>query len=456
MCSFKERKACSVLLSAVLLTAGAFASPGAAHASMTAELATCTGGEAPGNAASFSPAISANGRYIAYHSNASNLVNNDRNGVGDVFVRDGRVCRTALTSIGSGAVQGNNFSDAPSISADGRYVAFASVAANLVNRDTNAASDIFVRDRKRGTTTRVSISSSGTQANGPSYRPAISADVRYVVFSSRASNLVPGDTNGTGDVFLRDLRRGTTERVSVSTTGLQADGNSAGLDFQVAADTTGRYVVFGSEASNLVAGDTNGARDVFVRDRKRRTTQRVNVSSDGSQADGGTSGTPAMSANGRFVSFSSSAANLVSGDTNGAFDMFVRDLVYGRTERVSVSSGGAQSNNTSVGDGQAMSANGRYVTFLSAASNLVPGDSNDQFDIFVRDRQRRVTQRVSVSTAGAQTDDYSVNEAISANGRYVVFASLASTLIPGDTNRDYDVYVRDRRLGTTKLVSAAA
>ncbi len=203
----------------------------------------------------------------------------------------------------SNGAEGNDQSRDPAISSDGRYVAFGSDASNLVSGDTNAARDVFVRDRKLGTTRRVSVSSTETQGNSVSFGlPAISSDGRYVAFGSDASNLVPGDTNRSADVFVRDRKLGTTRRVSVSST--ETQGNSPVSFGPPAISSAGRYVAFGSDASNLVSGDTNGSADVFVRDRKLGTTRRVSVSSTGAQGDSGSFG-PVISSRGRYVSFSS-------------------------------------------------------------------------------------------------------------------------------------------------------
>ncbi len=228
-------------------------------------------------------------------------------------------------SVASNGTQGNDgsaaYSGSPAISANGRYVAFASGSSNLVPGDTNDRTDVFVRDLRSGTTRRVSVAGDGTQANHGSHAPAISADGRYVTFASVASNLVPGDTNHTGDVFVRDLRSGTTRRVSVAGNGAQ--GNHSSYGSAISAD--GRYVAFLSDASNLVPGDTNGASDVFVRDRRSGTTRRVSVAGNGTQGNLD-SGDQAISADGRYVAFDSYASNLVPGDTNDNQDVFVRDL----------------------------------------------------------------------------------------------------------------------------------
>ncbi len=399
--------------------------------------------EAQGNGVSVDPTISSDGRYVAFTSIATNLVPGDTNRSDDVFVRDRKLGITRRVSVSSTETQGHASSAGPAISADGRYVAFGSEASNLVPGDTNGSQDVFVRDRKLGTTGRVSVSGTENEGNddvnfGP---PAISADGRYVAFGSEASNLVPGDTNGSRDVFVRDRKLGTTGRVSVSGTEAQANGDVSFGSPAMSSD--GRYVSFVSEASNLVPGDTNRSRDVFVRDRKLGTTGRVSLSGTETQGNGDVDfEAPAISSAGRYVSFGSAASNLVPGDTNDTSDVFVRDRELGTTRRVSVSSTGAQGNRGS-GD-PAISSAGRYVSFRSDASNLVAGDTAGAVDVFVRDRKLGTTRRVSVSSTGAQGNSFSFEPAISSRGRYVSFSSDASNLVAGDTNGAFEVFVRIR------------
>jgi len=394
-----------------------------------------------GNDGSFNPALSTNGRYVAFESSASNLVPGDTNGVGDVFVHDRDTGATARVSVASNGVAGNASSGSPAISADGRYVAFRSGASNLVPGDTNGDTDVFVYDRDTGATARVSVASNGSQANGESRLPALSGDGRYIAFESEASNLVPADSNGQWDVFVHDRQTGATTRVSVASNGSPANGAS---DFPtLSAD--GRYVAFGSQASNLVPADTNGAWDVFVHDRQTATTTRVSVASDGTPGNGH-SAIPALSADGRHVAFISQASNLVPGDNNriGILDVFVHDLDTGATTLVSVASDGGQAN-----DGSEtlirLSADGRYVAFVSPATNLVPGDTNGAFDDFVHDRQTGATTRVNVASDGSQaigSDTGKPALGLSADGRYVAFSSEATNLVPGDSNGAEDVFVR--------------
>ena len=401
------------------------------------------GAQADGDA--FLPSISADGRCVAFESGASNLVDDDTNSKFDVFVRDRRLGRIERLSVSSAGAQGNGDSDTPAISADGRYVAFASLATNLVAGDSNLAYDVFLRDRLLGVTERVSVDSAGTQGDGASghdFGISISADGRYVAFASDATNLVVGDANGTWDVFVRDRLLGTTERVSVDSGGAEGDGLSYGPS--ISAD--GRFVAFASLATNLVAGDTNGSRDVFVRDRLLATTERVSVDSTGAESQNDTSGSIhaplSISADGLRVAFSSDATNLVPGDTNGTSDVFVRDRLFGTTERVSVDSAGTQGNADSFHP--SISADGLAVAFDSFATNLVSGDTNAVGDVFVRNLRRATTERVSVSSAGAQASRWSDVPSISTDGRCVAFDSADTSLASGDTNAAWDAFVRDR------------
>jgi hypothetical protein len=203
------------------------------------------------------------GGWIAFRSTASNLVAGDTNGVEDVFVRDGNVTRRL--SLGNGNIEANGASSEAALDNHDRRVAFTSRATNLAGNDTNALPDVFVHDKITGATVRASVAANGAQANGASSHPAISADGTLVAFYSEATNLVPNDTNGQGDVFLRDLQAGTTERISVDSSGLQSDGDSGAKIVRITLD--GRFMLFDSLATNLVPGDTNSARDIFVRER---------------------------------------------------------------------------------------------------------------------------------------------------------------------------------------------
>jgi Tol biopolymer transport system component len=201
-------------------------------------------------------------------------------------------------------------------------VAFESDASNLVPGDTNGMRDIFVYDFMTKSTTRVSVDAAGRQANGSSYNAATAGDGRFVAFESDATNLVPSDFNGRRDIFLHDAVTGSTTRASVDSTGREANGPS----FNAAVSGDGRFVAFDSDATNLVPLDSNGKRDVFVRDVTAGSTTRVSVDSAGRQAIGGASGAPAITIDGLFVAFESDAVNLVLNDTNGKRDIFVHDM----------------------------------------------------------------------------------------------------------------------------------
>jgi Tol biopolymer transport system component len=397
------------------------------------------------NGGSFTPSISADGRYVAFASIAVNLVSGDTNGVQDIFVHDRQTGQTTRVSVASGGAQANGPSFDPSISADGRYVAFASLATNLVSGDTNNEQDIFVHDRQTGQTTRVSVATGGGQANLASSDPSISADGRYVAFESIASNLVSGDTNNTGDIFVHDRQTGATTRVSIGPGGTQA--NRGSLAPSISAD--GRYVAFHSSATNLVSGVTNGTTHIFVHDRQTGATTRVSVASDGTEGNS-VSIKPSISADGRYVAFQSIATNLVSGDTNGTQDIFVHDRQTGQTTRVSVASDGTEGNSGS--NDPSISANGRYVAFQSQANNLVSGDTGFITDIFIHDRQTGVTTRVSIAFDGTEANNVSSAPSISADGRYIAFESNASNLVDGDTNGTQDIFVHDREDNTAPTV----
>jgi Tol biopolymer transport system component len=328
---------------------------------------------------SATPAISADGRFVAFGSQASNLVAGDTNATGDVFVRDLVASTTARVSVQNFGVQANGFSNVPSISGDGRFIAFWSHATNLVPNDTNHVPDVFLHDRILRTTTRVSVDSSGAEADLDSLASALSADGRYVAFESYATNLVPGDTNGVEDVFVHDRVAGTTTRVSVGPGGIEGDGTSQSPS--ISAD--GGTFAFLSWSSNFVSGDTNGTADVFVRDIVLDTIVRANVSTEGAQGNG-LSVSAELSGDGRLVAFTSWAPNLVPADTNGASDAFLRDLEAGTTTRLNVGPAGIED------DGRASSvaidAEGGRVAFDSDGGTLVPGDSNAKSDVFVRDR----------------------------------------------------------------------
>ncbi|NOX91553.1 MAG: hypothetical protein GXP18_03620 [Gammaproteobacteria bacterium] len=332
--------------------------------------------------------INGDGRYIVFTGKKLD----GSNGNIDAYVRDRLTGTTELVSVASDGRPGteNKSASQVSINTSGRYVAFLSDSADLVSDDTNGVADIFIRDRIAGITRRINVASDGTQANGnsiSSYRAAvISANGRYVVFHSAASNLVPNDSNGVPDLFVRDLVNGITERVNLSYDGSQGSYGHNGERFDMSSD--GRYVTFASR-DNLVANDNNGQLDIFVRDLATGTTELISTAHDGSQADS-ISAYPGISANGRYVSFNSMATNLVTGGNPQGLATFLRDRITNITEMVDAPYDGTAANNFSFGN-STVSADGRYVVFPSSASNLVPGDSesNTSLDIFIRDRSKK-------------------------------------------------------------------
>jgi Tol biopolymer transport system component len=346
-------------------------------------------------------------------------------------------------SVSSSEAQANGGSVWADVSADGRYIVFQSGASNLVAGNTN--DDIFLRDQQLGETSRISVSSGGVQANGGAYYPSISGDGRYVAFQSEATNLVAGDTNGFIDIFLRDRQTGTTTRVSVGPAGVQANDNS---DSYTAISADGRFVAFSSDATNLVSGDTNGFADTFVYDRQTGVTERVSIDSNEAEAND-RSFDPAISADGRFVVFSSGATNLVAGDTNGKWDIFVRDRQLGVTTRASVNSSGVEVDRDA--REPAISADGRYIVFSSDATNMLDEEAYGYPHVYVHDQQTGETEAQSFDSQGYQMVGWAENPDISADGRYVAFHFNDR----GDGLPTVFIYVHDRLTGATTLVSGS-
>ncbi len=404
--------------------------------------------------------MSEDGRYIVFESVATNIVNNDTNGVVDVFVRDTQLNTTTRVSVNTAGEEGVSCNNGPSgsqlapsggsMSSDGRYIVFHSDCDNLVANDNNNKSDIFLRDTQLNTTTRVSVSTAGVEQDGYSYNSSMSSDGRYITFYSTGTNLVAGDTNAEADIFLRDTQLNITTRVSISTGGSESDNQST----TSIISANGRYVVFRSNATNLVAGDTNAVEDVFVRDTQLNTTTRVSISTGGSEGDI-RSFPYGISADGGYVLFYSEATNLVTGDTNAVGDVFIRDTQLNTTTRVSVSTAGVEGNGESYAYG--ISADGRYALLSSEATNLVTGDTNAVGDVFIRDTQLNTTTRVSVSTAGVEGNGYSGTGGISPDGQTIVFLSSATNIVVGDTNGFDDLFLaRVLSAPTTTTQSASS
>ena len=423
----------AVVVAASLLTAPpAFASQGT-----TVRVTVATdGGDPSGN--SNWPSVSANGRFVAFSSWASNLVPNDTNDQPDIFVRDLVTGSTSLVSVASDGTQGNGTSFTPSISADGDVIAFRSNASNLVPNDDEGHADIFVHTMSTGETIRLSQRPTGVGANEDSVEPSISANGRVVAFSSLASNLVSVPVNATGiccDIFVHTIATGSNRLGDP-----MLNGEGASDSFLPVLSANGRYLAFGSWGCGIAKHvECLDESNVYELDMKTGAMSLVSRAYSG-DVGFGCGANPAISADGSIIAFISDGSNLVRHDTNGAYDVFVRDMTTGITIRASVTSKEQQTNG---GLGRvSISADGELVTFQSDAWNIVPDDENLVQDVFMRDLRRGRTIRASVSTSGAEANAYSGNAAISADGSMVVFESDASNLVRPDHNFTTDIFAR--------------
>lgn len=380
--------------------------------------------EMQANAMSYRGVISADGRFVAFDSEASNLVPDDTNGVGDVFLRDLQLGTTLRVSVTSTGEQANSGGEVPSISEDGRFVAFESGSTNFAEGDTNGFGDIYVKDMVTGTVVRASLTSTGGEPNNATTYPSISGDGRYVVFDSDADNLVPNDVNGAGDIFIRDLQLGTTTGVSIA-------GNSGGYDGSISLD--GRFVVFNSNSTNLVPNDTNGVTDVFVYSVQTGQIVRASVNSSGVEGNYG-SMEPSISGDGRYVTFSTPSENFATLNTYGYTQLYIHDMQTGATTLASYQSGYAM---VGISDSSEISSNGRYVIF----SFDDKGDGMPDRWLYVYDQVAN-TMKMVVN----RTSDYSGNAifpSISGDGRFIAFASSAGSFVADDTNGVRDIFIRE-------------
>jgi flagellin-like hook-associated protein FlgL len=405
------------------------------------------------------PRMSANGRFVAFVSTATNLTPDDTTAYQDIFVKDletGAISRVSTNASGAPSTGNTYLMD---VSQDGNLVLFAATGSGFVPGDTNSVLDVFVKNIQTGAVTRVSTDSLGAQANSSSFGGSFSADGRYVLFDSAATNLVPGDTNAQDDVFRKDLQTGAITRLSTGSGGQQGTLSS----YRGTLSGDGRLAVFESEAANIVSGDTNGAVDIFLKNIETGVLTRISTDSSGAQANNH-SFEPILSSDGRFVTFSSTATNLVPGDTNGQADIFVKDLQTGVVSRVSTDSSGAQATG---GAGappywasgsvlSSISSDGRYIVFQSTADNLVPGDTNAQTDIFMKDLQTGEVSRISADASGGQANNGSYLSSVSLDGRSIAFMSYADNLVPGDTNGQADVFVRSLSSSNAGIVPGLA
>lgn len=418
------------------------------------DISSVDSAELPADWHSYIPVTNDNGRFVAFWSGASNLVADDTNTSYDVFLRDASTGTTERVTVNDAGVEANTLGTEianlypPSISIDGRYIVFDTIADNLSALDTGTFSDIYLRDRLEGTTTAVTACSSiGT---GNSFNPSISPDGQHIVFTSEAADPWPGcdavnDLNGVSDIYLKTVLSPFYLRASEPALGGDADGPS----FEPSISDDGQWVAFTSGATNLIASDTNGRDDVYLKDVINGAVVRVSVDSLGAETIGGKSTSPSINADGTVIAFASKATNLTVGytDPNDDYDVFVRDIVAGTTTRVSVDSAGNPGNGVS---GQPkISKDGRFVVFASLATNLVPKDTNNKADIFIHDLATATTSRLSVDGSLNQANGHSGVPALSGNGQYVVFASEASNLASGDSNGWIDIL----RLSRTDLTT---
>ena len=409
---------------------------------------------ASGDADSLGPSLSLDGSRVVFTTRAQNLTPGSTVEYESVVLADRAQNALIPIAVAPDGQPANAWSGGAALSGDGRYVAFYSWANNLVTGDTNGVQDVFLRTVDDGAVVRISVADDGRQANDRSgaslavEQPALSVDGRYIAFESLASNLAPGDANGVADVFVHDRVLGRTQRVSLASDGGEANGPSG----QPSISGDGRYVVFRSFATNLApaagpAAAIDAPAQVYVHDRETGQTELISRSGSGA-AGSRASARPVIAADGGLIAFESAADNLVPGDLNNSQDVFVYDRAAQAMSLISVSSVGGGGNRDSWWP--AISADGRFVAFVSAASNLVNGDTNQAYDVFVHDRWTRHTARVSVAVtapqAGHQADgDAAAPPAISATGRYVAFASEAGNLTATATAGMQQVYVHERQ-----------
>ncbi len=391
---------------------------------------------------STTPCFSADGRHLAYASSATNLVPGDGNACDDIFVVELATGVVERASLADGGAEANGASNGPSLSADARRVCFSSFATNLAAGDANGQNDIYVRDRAAGTTTLVSRGLAGGAAQGSSFTARISPDGRRVAFLSWAADLAPGDYNGARDLFIHDLATGGTTRVQAP--GVEPDGPSGG-NFGARWSEDGRWLAFASEATNLVPGDLNARMDVFVLDLVAGSialaSRQANLLQHGADTD-----LADLSLDGRTLLVLSAAKSWVGGDHNDALDLYAVDRATLAASCVSLGwEGTTTTGGAWVG---ALSRDGRFATFVSDSEKLVQGDNNGQRDAFLVDRLAGAIERVNASPVTGPSTGGVNFPAMHPDGDLVACVTGAADLAPGDTNDAWDVYLLGCKAGT--------
>ena len=361
--------------------------------------------------------ISSDAKLVVFESAAENLVEGDSNASNDLFLRNLQTGTVQLISCDSSGAQGNAVSSQASLSADSRFLAFTSQANNFSETDSSANQDIYIKNLQTGQLVWASATAQNSQSNGDSQHPSLSGNGNLVAFDSLASNLSGIDTNNKSDIFLKNLKTGELRLISTNQQGAQGNGHSS----HPLLSSDGRWLAFESDASNLVVGDTNGKRDIFIKDLQTGLIERLNLSSNGQQ-DNGNAHLEAMSANGRVLAFSSDGDNLSAGDSNRQRDIFIKNRDKAGVERVSLDSAGQQANGAS--HDADLSSDGRIVSFSSKASNLSANDNNLSEDVFVKDLQTGAIARVSGNTQ-AQASDSNFGM-LSGDGKVLAFHSQTS------------------------------
>jgi len=394
--------------------------------------------------------LSADGRYLTFTSRADNLVPNDLNNAFDTFLYDQWLQQLDCLSVNAEGVTGDSDSPMPAISSNGRYVAFSSFASDLVANDTNQVADIFLYDQQTHTLSLITNGLDGSPSNGNSFNPVLSEDGRWIAFESEASNLVTDDTNQSFDIFVYETPTSQIQRISVTSEGKQGNGHS--LAPTISAE--GRYIAFDSVANNLSLLDTNLFSDVFIHDRQTHQTQLVSLAANQNEAGNGDSLNPSLSADGQWIAFDSDASNLVTTETKNISNIFLQERLTQQTTLVSMNEQLEAGNQSSVLP--TLSSDGRYVVFNSAATNLAlvvaAKDENGAFDVFKYDRVADKLLRLNINAEGNVSDfgAFATAATINQDGCYTVFASNATDLVVEDTNNSFDIFLyRDSTAATT-------